>query len=814
MRRSIWSGVEQDVRHAFRGLTGSPGFTLGVTLSVAVGIAANTLAFSVLNVAFLRPFPAVHAQHELARVSVHTKPRSGRFEDFQTLRRHLTGLSDLAANVSTDFAVTVDGGSSMILEGTIVSSNYFDVLGVAPAAGRFFVPEEDVEPWTRPAVVIGFGLWQRHFQGAPDVLSRQILVNGAALPIVGVTPKGFTSVTKGENDSQVWITMAMSELALRTEGGRPVNIRNHADLTWIDYVGRRKPGVTNARVQSQAAALVPAIAAARPAKSKDVSISVGDVYMNKRSDLAAAAAGFLALPMLVLAIACANAANLILSRATERGRDWIMRLALGASRWRVVRQILVESLLLASAGSAVGLLLTYWGVRVVPRAAIPIELTIDLPVLLFTMGITGLTALLFGLGPALAVTRSAARGRIGASKRDTWFGSRTRAALVALQAALCVGLLSTGAQFSKTAAMIINDHGVADPDRFLVATLDVGRLRYAPEEARAFFDRALAQVQSIPGVPSAALVNGEPWNAWDGDAMLWMPGASPAEGKPLQTMYAGGDLFGALGQSMVAGRPFSDADRGAVMRTAIVNKPFADRYLAGRALGTTLRLADASSGIPTYAQGVDVTIIGIVAPPTGLRSDKRPLIYHPLPLDSPRRLTLFARFEGARASMLPAVRSALMSIEPRLPLERFGTLPDVQGKEHAEDRWMAWAIGGLGGLALMLAAVGLYGVVSYMVTMRRREIGIRMALGSARAGVVGLILRQSLRPALLGCLAGGIGAVIVALIVKARLYGASAADPLALAGASALVLAMLIAASVIPARRASSIDPAIALRDQ
>ncbi|HEX6322392.1 MAG TPA: ADOP family duplicated permease [Vicinamibacterales bacterium] len=820
MRPSMWSGFGSDIRHALRGLASSPGFTFGVILSVGIGIAANTIAFTILNTVFLRDYRQVHKQEELVRVEA----RTGRayigttHDEYLLLQSRISGLLDLAAEYRTQLLLS-SGGEPATMEGSVVSGNYFTLAGVRPAAGRLFEPADDGEPWRRPVAVISFDLWRDRFGSDAAIAGRTISVNGADLAVVGVAPPEFYGLGRGASYTQIWIPLAMSELAMRTADGRPVNFRSYGQFAGMDYFGRRRSGVSIAQLQAQASTLLPAFAAS-PSRARygDVNIHVTPMQRSTEDFLEAFSA-FMSLPLLVLAIACANAANLFLARATQRGRDWILRLALGASRWRIVRQMLVECLIVAMAGCAGGLVLTYWGNRYI-ETEVPLQFVIDGTVIAFSIIASVVTALLFGAGPAIAVTRSAARGRIGANRRDTWFGSRTRAALVVVQAALSIALLSTGAQFTRTIHAAIGDDGIENADRFVVATLDVDKLRYTEPQARSFFNDAYEAAAAIPSVTHVSLTAGQPWGAWSGGGMyVWMPGRPSTEGTYELSLYAGGDLLGVLGLPVLEGRNFNETDRTGALRTVIVNKPFADRFPGGQALGRTFRVAASSALRPSkdpasYASGHDVVVVGVAGVPAVKRIDSLPAIFHPVPLRAHRKLELFLTTSGDGAAAAAVLRARIAALEPRLPLARISTLHALNTSRESPRAWIAFFVAALGGLALLLSAFGLFGVVSYMIMMRQREIGIRMALGAARRSVIALVLRQSLRPALIGCVVGAAGAVAAASIIRSRMYGASPFDPAATLGAAALVITTLLVATLVPARRAASVDPAITLRHE
>ena len=813
--------LDQDVRYALRTLGAGRSFALGVIGSLAVGIAATTTAFALVNTTFFRPFPAVHESDELVRVSVGGIKRvyfGTTWDEYQILKKNLSSLEDLSAAYQTRFAVAAGGGTEpRTVDGLVVSGNYFAVLGVRPALGRFFVAAEDETPWARPAAVISHNYWQRHLSGDPAVLQRTLIVNGAELPVIGVAPEGFHGINTG---GEIWTTFAISDLAFRDGTGRPVHARR-AEPFHTMFVGRLNPSSTPEQAGAQAAVLAHSLTGLRERGFKDVVVRAEPLRVRDPGKDSLRALGFMAVPLIVLAIACVNAANLLLARATRRSTDWLVRLALGASRWRLVRQILVESLLLALAGGALGALLCYWTVGLAQRELQVVvfaqTIAIDVNVLLFTLAAAVMTSLVFGLGPALSVTRAAiSRAPEAGRFMRGAFGSRTRSALVMLQAALCLGLLATGAQFTNTLRVSLDDDGLPDAGHFLSASVDVDKLRYTAADADAFYSQLLRGVQDLPMVRSAALVKADVLSGGVGsDLMLrvQVPGeAEPRRG--VLGMYAGGELFETLGLPLLRGRTFSSQELRGPPRAVVINQPFAEA-LGGDALGRTLQIAIRTGPQGMPATPVDVMIVGIVAPTSLERTVlSLPMVFYPAPLVQETALTLLVRFDGGAAAAAGAIRTTVAALDNRVPIERIFTGEELRRRRHTWEFTLVKAISVLGVLSLLLASFGLYGVVSYMVTMRQREIGIRMALGAEGGSVLRLVVRQSIVPVLAGCVLGGAGAVIMAMLLRSRLYGVSPMDPLAFGGAALLLLITMIAASLAPARRASRVDPIQVLRTE
>jgi predicted permease len=802
----------RDLRLAVRSLAAAPAFAAGVIASLTLGIAANTAAFSFVNAAVFRPFPGVGDQHELVRVGVTRRVErfasdtSSTYEEYGRLRAALPGLADLAAHHRAELALTVRGESSAV-PGALVSANYFDVLGVRPAAGRFFVPEESSA--SIPVAVIAHATWRRHFSEDPAAVGQTLMVNGVAMTIVGVAPSRFSGIEKGRYDLAVWIPFGMSHLVLRDAARRPVSITSAGDLP-LTYVGRRGPDATLERIQAQAAAAGLQIDALRPSDRRGTTAWAGRVWLNDPASMAAAIVGFMAVPLLVLVIACVNAANLLFARASRQSRDWQVRLALGASRWRIVRQVLAESVLLAAASCAAGLLLTSWGLKLV-GSSVPVPVPLDARVQLFTIAAAAATAIAFGVGPAVHV---ASRGAVDARRLSTGAGtarSRLRFGLIAAQAALSLGLLATGAQFVNTVRAGSGRSVVEDSERLLLASFNLEPFNMPRAAADDFYARLLDRTAAISGVVSAGMTSGGPL-AGNPDAIrLWLPDESAGAGRRAVAAFVSGDYFRTARAPVVEGRTFTSADRAGAVRAAIVSQAFAKRYFGGRALDRSMRVAFGGGG--TYASGIDLTVVGVVGAVPGERGEGLPLVFTPAPLaDAPARW-LYVRFDDSGRFTPGALQSAVREIDYRVPIRQAATLRERRARTDEEAPLIANGVAALGLFALVLAAGGLYGVVSYIVALRRREIGVRLALGATRRSVVRLVVGQALVPVLLGAIAGAGGAAAIGAIVRSRLYGAAPVDPLAFCGAAGLLIATMAVAGAIPARHAAKVDPMVVLRE-
>ena len=809
-RPGVFHALDQDVRYALRGLLGAPGFVLGVVLSLSIGIGANVVAFSFINAAVFRPFPGVENQHELVRLSLGIRkefstqqPDYAHF-DLDIARQRLTTLRSVSGSWPARFAVST-GGQAWAVPGALVSSNYFEVLGVRPAAGRFFVAGEDAT--ASPVAVISDAAWERLFAKDPGAVGRTLSVNGATLEVVGIAPGDFTGVRRSSEKPAMWIPLGQAALTLRDAKGNPAGLSTSRGA-WPDYVGRRRADVSLQQVQIEASVLAGQIAAST---GTNVTAMASRVWLNDPAESAPAILGFMAIPMLVLAIACVNAANLMLARAARQTREWTVRLALGASRWRVVRQVLTEATLLAAGAATLGFALGRWAVQLT-ASQVPIPIPVDARVVFFTIAIALFTAVAFSIGPALGVTSKAGRRMAPASTMAGASRSRARFALVALQAALSLGLLITGAQFTRTVfAGNPREAQIPDPQLLVMTTIDLDPLRFTPEAGEAFYQRLVERVRLVPGVSGAGfsttgLVRGSLGDV--APARLWLPDSPPKGTLGFVPMQVSPGALPAIGMPLLQGRHFVETDASS-LRTVVVNQVFAKKFLAAAPLGRTFRLGTATG------DAVDVTVIGVTDGIMKRGGQEPALLYHPAPIGYQPARTLYIRADRSGAFTVPALQAAVHELDPRVPLGDPSTLNDARsGGLASERRLLARGAAGLGMAALVLAAFGLYSVVSYVVSLRRQEVGIRLALGADAGSVVTMIVRQALTPTLIGAAVGAGAAAAAGNVIESQLFGTSNADPLVFLATGLLMVVVMVAASWIPARQAGRVDPLQVLRTE
>ena len=821
----LWHAFPQDLRYAARGLAAARGFTFAVVASLAVGIAATSSAFGFLHALTFRPLPGAVEQERLVRVKVNRSCGwngcwidSTTLEDYDILRTSLPALESLSAKAYAQVAVRVEG-QAHALAGELVSPNYFAVLGARPALGRAFTPDEDGRTGDVPAI-ISQSAWRRLFAADPDVPGRFIEVAGRQARIIGVAPaslggsaKGNTAAN-GENGTEIWLPLGLTPALVPAETATDRRVLLDAEYE-IYYVGRLKANATFEHASSNASVATARIKDAHAATHQTAWVQVDNGVTRQLDEPLVALAGLMIVPMLVLGIACVNAANLLLARGTQRARDVGVRLALGASRWRIVRHLLAESLLLSLLAGLAALPILVWLLGLAETAT-GFPVVLNGPALIFTSCATLLCALGFGLAPALLASGRTAS--LGSSKAGDQPPSRMRGrrAMVVVQVALSLGLLATGAQVIGAVRTLFSISGATDPERLILASFDLDQLKIPAAAGEDFYRQLIDRVATLPSVDSVVLARRSAlwtWGRGSGNSPIiaWGPDAGPKDGAHHLGGYVDGDLTRTVGLRLIAGRAFVAEDRTANPRAAMVSRAFAEKHFKGTAVGGRIRVSTPGQ---RYPQSVEAVIVGVIEAAADVSYSKRPLptVYVSRPLQYEPALTLYIRSHSDLAGLAPELRSVVDQIDPRVPMLEVSTLTRLMERRHFEEQLMAGALTLLGGIALALATAGLYGLVSFMVTLRHRELGIRMALGASSSEILQLVLRQSLRLATVGGVLGGVAALILGGLVRASIVGVASVDvTLFLAAAAVLGTAMMLA-SFIPAHRASRVDPVTVLR--
>jgi putative ABC transport system permease protein len=828
----------QDLRYGVRQLRQSPGFTLVAVASLALGIGANTAIFELVDAIRLKMLP-VEKPQELVQIDFEkNSARSGWFStrsarltyaQWEQIRSQQQAFSGVVAWSAARFNLTT-GGEARYAEGLYVSGEFFRYLGVHPVMGRTFAAEDDSATCSSPGAVISHAFWQREFGGDPGVLGRTVSLDGYIVPVIGVTPASFFGVEVGSR-YDVAIPLCADRLIAEDKKGR-IPLR-HA--WWLSMIGRLKPGWTAERATAHLHALspgimratLPPIYKAEQAKkflaNKLGATAGGTGVSGLREEYERPLWLLMAITGLVLLIACANLANLLLARASVREREIAVRLAIGASRWRLVRQLLAESLLLAVTGTALGAVLAQALSRgllaFISSANNPlfVGMGMDWRVLGFAAALAILTCLLFGLAPALRATHLSPASVMRAGGRGTTSGRERfslRRTLVATQVALSLVLLVGALLFVRSLRNLLTTEAGFKAEGILTVNVDFARAQYPKERRMGVYRELHDQLAAIPGVVSAAQVwftpvSGSGWNNDVGPDNT----TAAASGKFSFFDRVGQGYFRTMGTSLIAGREFDDRDTLSAPKVAIVNEMFARKFMGGgNPVGRTFHLeAEAGKPEPLFQ------IVGLVRNTKyyELREDFLPIAFFPITQDDDPGpgATFVLRVVGSPGGLTSAVKTTLAKFSPAIGVQ-FQSFSAQVEDSLLRERLMATLSGGFGLLAGLLATLGLYGVIAYMVARRRNEIGVRIALGADRRQVIRLVLREALLLLAFGLTAGLVIALWAGRAASTLLFGLPPYDPVSMSAAVALLAAIALAASYGPARRAAALEPMVALRDE
>ena len=806
----------QDLRYGFRMLANAPGFTAVAVLTLALGIGGNATVFSWMRSVLLDPLPGVSDANGL--VAVETVMPNGEYHtssypdyrDFRD-RNHVFSETIGFELAGVDMSVRNDAPPERVW-GIIATENYFDVIGVRPAIGRTFHPEPNQALNTDPYIVLGYSLWTRRFGSDPKVLGRTVHINGHPFTVIGVSPRNFYGTITGI-DAEYFVPMMMQPEVLPGE-----NLEERWP-TFVHIVGRLKSGISIAQAQAEMSALAADFQKEYPTAEKNVGVFVTPVWRAHYGvqDFLRSVLGFLmAVAALVLLIACVNVANLLLSRATSREREIAIRAAIGASRARLLRQLLIESMLLAGAGAIGGIFLALWGVNLLliflPPAHLPVglPLQVDGPVLVFTLLLSVFTGFIFGLAPAWRSSQIDLNQSLKEGGRGSGAGAgshRLRDLLVVSEIALATvllvgaGLLVRSLHNAEKIGPGFNTNHVA------LAAFDLRANGYNGDQSRDYFDRLMARIRANPGVESVSLERFVP---------LWFTGQSyhgveiegyvpePGENMGIDSNVVGPGYFFTLEIPLVNGRDITEQDRAGSPLVVIVNQTMANRFWPGK---------DATSH-RMKIEGEWRTVVGVVRDIKYHRINEGPrsFLYIPEFQDASTEANVLVRSSMPTSSVVAAIRAEAKSLDAKVqPLET----DDLEGLLHLSlfaNRAAATLATVLSTLGMLLAALGIFGVLSYSVSQRFREIGIRMALGAQRKDVLSLVVGHGLRLAVFGAALGAVAAIGITRWMGSLLFGVGALDPVSFAAAVALVTSAAALAAYIPARRALRVDAMVALR--
>lgn len=809
---SLW----RDVTYGLRVLARNPGFTAAAMVSLALGIGANTAIFTLVNSVLLRPWPVTEPDR---LVNVHTDRKGfpfGRnsYPDYQDIRARCDAFAGIVARSYWPVSIKGEGKPKVVL-GNLVSADYFDVLGVKPFLGRTFLAEEGAAEGSSPVVVLSHYVWTRDFGSDQEIVGKKVLVNSNPFTVVGVAPEGFRGLMSGFA-TDVWAPVTMARTIL------PVRISfPDRGAGWLDLVGRLKQGVSVEQAGSALATLAASLAREYPDTNREKSFSaVGGLVarfpiVDMGRGVSAVLMVLMVIVALVLVIACANLASLLLARATEREREIAMRLALGAGRGRVVRQLLTESVLLSVIAGLAGFLLARWLFDLLalmnPPTPVPISLDLapDYRVFTFAAAVSVLTGVVFGLAPALRASglrlfpalKDQRNGRRGGPRK-----ARLQSCLVTAQVALSLVLLiGAGLCVKSLTSALTTDLGF-ETRNGLVVGLNLAYGQYSEQEGRLFYQRLLDRVESIPGVRSAGVALLAPLSYSHSTSEISVEGYEPREGESLlidmNAVTPG--YFETLGIPILEGRAIEDSDRADSEPVAVINERLAQRFWPGAS----------PVGRSMTAGGDRVRIVGVARNSKYFSLDEEPKAFYYRPLSQVYAAfsSLHVRTAGDPKAVLPAVLRELEALDPDLPAGDANTMQEHLGLSQYPSKITGVLVGGFGVLALVLAMVGVYGVMAYSVSQRTHEFGVRTALGAERSQLVRLAMRRGLAMTLAGTAVGLAGAAALTRYLETLLHGVDPLDPAIFAGVAAALLLVALLACYLPARWAARVDPVVALK--
>jgi len=803
-------GIWNDARHAFRVLAKSPGFTLIAVLTLALGIGANAAIFSVVNGVLLQGLPYPHADR-LVFLSEHTMQvpdMSISYPNLQDWERQNTVFDPLGALQPTGFVLTGNGQPEQ-LKGMNASAGFLPALGVRPILGRLFGKADD-QPGAARVALLSYALWQRSFGGDPAVVGRSLDLDGQSYAVIGILPASFRFVVSAD----IYAPLGLKADQMQRRGSHP----------GIYAIARLKDGVTIEQARTQMKAIMARLAQQYPATNAGdtaVVTTLREAYYSQLGGLPTALWVLLAAVGFVLLIACANVANLLLARGAGRERELAVRVALGAGRARLARQMLTESLLLALVGGTAGLVLGAVGTNAL-AAMIPsqlravVDISLDWRVLLFLFAITVFTGVIFGIAPAWHASRTDVNESLKEGGRSATAGAgreRYRKLLVVSEFALGLVLVVASALMIRSFYRLLEVNPGFRVDNVLTSQVNLPEKKYAkPEQINNFYRDVLSRIQALPGVEAAGAITPLPLsgNGWQTDFYVeGTPVPKPGDEPNSDYHMVTPGYFAVMGPRLLRGRLFTDADNQDAPSVVIVSRSFAQRYWPGRnPVGKRIKLGGADSKQPW------TTVAGEVADTKqyGLDTKTKTEFYEPAAQHSNTFMTLVVRSRGDASALTSSVRDAVAAVDSQQPVFNVRTMQSYLAQSVSDRRMAATLLGLFAGLGLVLAAVGIYGVIAYTVSLRTHEIGIRMALGASRSEVLRMVLGAGARLALIGV---GVGVVLglgLMRLASSLLYGVTASDPAIYALAALVLGGVALLACYVPARRAMNVDPSTALR--
>jgi predicted permease len=827
----------RDIRYAVRTLAKAPGFTAIIVCTLALGIGANTAIFSLLDQVLLRRLPVKDPEQLIQLDDPGTfrgrtmNNRTFSYPMYLDFRDRNEVFSGVLARIQVAATVSWKGRAERVT-GELVSGNFFDVLGTRPHLGRLFAQSDDTTPGAHPIAILGHGYWTRRFGSDPTVLNQSITVNGHPMAIVGVAAPGFNGVDVG-GASDVYVPIMMKAQMTPTW-----NDLDNRRSRWVNIFARLKPGLTMHQADAGMQVLFKQILEHDIKEYTDATERFRTRFLAKKLVLMPGQKGestirqqfsdslivLMAMVGLLLVIACANVANLLLARATSRHKEVAIRLALGAGRARIVRQQFTESLVLALAGGALGLIVASWTgallIGSLPGASdgsVTLSSDPDLRVMFFTIGLSIATALLFGIAPAIQATRSGVAGTLKDEAGGVVGGTghaRVRKGLVVAQVALSVMLLAGAALFARSLYNLRSLDPGFSVDRLLSFAIDPSLSGYDQARVKALYKSAQERLAALPGVRSASMSSIMPLSGNGWQATMRVDGYTPKQDESMNVSInsVGPGFFATLGIPLMAGREITERDVPGAPQAVVINEAMAKYYWGNERNAIGKRL-----GYRRDKEGFPLEVVGVVkdSKDTSLRDEIPRFVYTSYQQEPDLTdMTFFVRAQADATGATAAVRDAIRALDPALPLYAVKTMEAQASESLFVERMVAWLSAAFGALATLLAAIGLYGVMSYAVARRTREIGIRMALGAERRAVLWLVLKEVAVLSAIGIASGLAISLYATRFVKAQLFGLSPTDPATLAIATLTIALVAFLAGYLPARRASALDPMLALRTE
>ncbi|MBS1791403.1 MAG: ABC transporter permease [Acidobacteria bacterium] len=824
--QTLW----QDLRYGLRTMIKSPGFTAVAVLSIALGIAVNTSVFTMVNGMLLKPMPVRNPERLVALYTTEPNsmyPSSFSYPDYVDYRDNNQVFSDLFIHYTTQLSLKGNDGLAELIAGEMVTGNYFTGLRLDAALGRLLTPDDDLRPGGHPVVVLSHSFWQRRFGGEQSVIGQNIKLNGHDFTVIGVAKKGFSGTRQFGWIPDVYLPLMMyaeaipgtNEQFLANRGSRSFNVN-----------GRLKDGVSIEQARSAMSAMAAQLGKTYPKTNEN--LGVGMIPASTKVQPAVTLMGYVPLAFslmmglvgLVLLVACANVANLLLARATVRRKEIAVRLALGAGRGRLIRQLLTESVLLSVLGGVLGLMIAVWLSGLFRLAAPKLDfatmdfdydLSLDYRVLGFTVLLSVLTGIIFGLAPALQSSRADLVATLKGESGIARPGLRRlslRNLLVVAQVALALMLLVSAGLFVKSLQNAQNMNPGFRTDHLLMASVNVALQGYDEAKGRRFYKQLGERLKALPGVQHASFAGPLPLDQYDYAGNIIIEGRVPkTENERINVMYSiiGHDYFETMNTAIVQGRGFTERDDENAPRVVIVNETLARRYWPNQnPIGKRLRFGrERNPWMEIIGVAQDGKYVTYGEPPTDY-------LFIPFWQNYDGQMTLLVHTAGAPESLVAGIRQEVKLLDEQLPVYGIRTAPQFLNRLLSLPESVAWMVSVFGLLALLLAAVGLYGVMNYAVAQRTREIGIRIALGATAGNVLRFVLRQGLLLVMIGVVLGLAGALAVTRLLHSLLYNVSETDPYTFSFVALLLAAVALLACWIPARRATKVDPMIALRNE